>query len=59
MADDARGDLGRTLALVVGVAALGGAGVVVAVGADKIVAVVLVLVGASALSGYVKARRPR
>ena len=48
--------LGAKLALIVGIAALAGAGVIVATGGEKILAVILALVGGAALSGFLKAR---
>jgi hypothetical protein len=50
--------LGKHLALAIGIAGLSGAGLVVALGGDRIFAVILVLVGASAFAGWAKARRP-
>jgi hypothetical protein len=48
--------LGRKIALAVGLGALAGAGVIVATGGEKILAVILVFVGASAMSGFVKSK---
>jgi hypothetical protein len=48
---------GQQLALGVGGGALAVAGFVVLSGGDRVVAVILALVGASALSGWVRARR--
>ena len=49
--------LGQHLALGVGVAALGGAGVAALTGTGPIVVLICALVGGSALSGWVKARK--
>jgi hypothetical protein len=48
--------LGAKLALGVGLAAFAGAIAIVATGGEKIIAVVLALVGGAALSGFLKAR---
>jgi hypothetical protein len=48
---------GQTLSLVVGVALLAGAAYVGLVVGEPIGATILVLIGASALAGWVKARR--
>ena len=47
---------GRTFTLVVGVGLLVGAGVVALSGGAPVIATILVLVGASTLSGWVRAR---
>ena len=48
--------LGAKLSLIVGIAAFGGAIAVVATGGEKILAVILALVGGSAMLGFLKAR---
>jgi hypothetical protein len=48
---------GKTLALVVGLGFLAGAGVVALTGGETLIATILVLVGASALAGWARARR--
>jgi hypothetical protein len=48
---------GTTLALLVGVALLGGAAYVGLVVGEPLGATILVLIGASALAGWVKARK--
>jgi hypothetical protein len=48
--------LGAKLSLIVGIAAFGGAIAIVAIGGEKILAVILALVGGGAMSGFLKAR---
>jgi hypothetical protein len=52
-------NLGRYLALAVGLGALVGAGVTAATTSDRVSVVILVLIGGGALSGWAKARRSR
>ena len=52
-----RSSLGTHLALAVGIGALAGAGIIAVVGSEPILALILVLVGASALAGWAKARK--
>jgi hypothetical protein len=47
---------GAKLALGVGIAAFAGAIAIVATGGERLLAVILVLVGGGALSGFLKAR---
>jgi hypothetical protein len=51
--------MGSHLALVVGVALLGGAAYVAISGGSPVAATILVLIGASALSGWVRSRRTK
>ena len=49
--------LGSHLALTVGIGSLAGAGILAVTGGERVFVVILVLVGASALSGWLKPRR--
>ena len=47
---------GAKLSLIVGIAAFGGAIALVATGGERVLAVILALIGGSALAGFLKAR---
>jgi hypothetical protein len=47
---------GAKLSLAVGIAAFGGAIAIAATGGERVIAVILALVGAGAMSGFLKAR---
>ena len=51
-----RMSLGAKLSLGVGIAAFAGAIAIVATGGERLLAVILVLIGAGAMSGFLKAR---
>jgi len=57
--DSQPSSFGRNLALGVGVGTLAGAGYVALSGGAPAVALILVLIGASALSGWARARRKK
>jgi len=57
--DDQGSSVGSYLALVVGLGMLGGAAYVGLSGGETVLATIMVLIGASALSGWVRARRKK
>lgn len=57
--DGQAANFGSHLALVVGVGLMGGAAYVAIFGGEPVVATILLLIGASALSGWVRSRRKK